>query len=136
MANTSSKVVASLVNPEVTFDIGATYTPTQLADMLDMGPKSFRAWLRNETSREVGRGNRWILTGDVARDLYDACAKRGAPTQGVTLKSANVTSDDAPKASRKSARDDVTTSADGTVSVPKAERKTSRKIANNDKDTV
>ncbi len=50
------------------------YTPTDLAEELDISPKSLRAWLRVNFKRPAdSKGSRWILTADqekAAREHY------------------------------------------------------------------
>jgi len=49
--------------PEKVLLIGNT--PSDLAEELDISPKSLRAWLRTNFSRPAdAKGSRWVLTAD------------------------------------------------------------------------
>ena len=54
------------------FAADAIYTPTDVAEFLNISPKSFRSFMRRQTSVRAGRGNAWKIDGDTAVALVEA----------------------------------------------------------------
>lgn len=62
---------------------GRKMTPTQIAEILDVDPKTFRSWMRKQTTARAGSGNRWGITEFVAQKLIAKFANRKDGTEFV-----------------------------------------------------
>ena len=59
---------------------GRKMTPSQIAEILDVDPKTFRAWMRKQTTARAGSGNRWAITEFAAQKLIAKFADRKSGT--------------------------------------------------------
>jgi DnaJ-domain-containing protein 1 len=54
---------------EVSEEAPELFTAKQVADALELDPKSFRRWLRRHTDDRAGKGGRWAFTADQVEEL-------------------------------------------------------------------
>lgn len=76
MPNMAARKNTTEVTDEPTTDEATTITVKDLCEALDADPKSFRRWLRTQTTDRAGRGGRWTFSPEVADQLKERYAKR------------------------------------------------------------
>lgn len=79
--NTTTEVEAT--------EADAKITVKDLCEALDAEPKSFRRWLRTQTTDRAGRGGRWVFSPEVAEQLKAAYNERSTKGTEPTLETAD-----------------------------------------------
>lgn len=76
MARKNSTTATTEVEPEAPAEV--TYSAKDLAALCDTDPKSFRRWLRANTSDRANKGGRWIFTEESKAQFVEAFKNRGS----------------------------------------------------------